>query len=102
MTDRAAIQTARDNVVASAQRWERNGFDSTVLQEATAMAALVDSCLLADCPLPGPAITIELRVQLQRLGYEIQRAEQQGFHSSLIGACRDLVAVLDNELRLCA
>jgi len=51
---------------------------------------------------PGPAITIELRVQRERLGHEIQRAEQQGFHSSLIGACRDLVAVLDNELRLCA
>jgi hypothetical protein len=102
MTDRDALQTARDNVIAIAGRWERNGFDSTVLHEANAMATLVDNCLLADCPLPGPAITIELRVQRQRLSHEIQRAEQQGFHSSLIGACRALVAVLDNELRLCA
>lgn len=102
MTDRDAIQTARDNVVTIAQRWERDGFDSAMLQEATAMATLVDNCLLADCPLPGPAITIELRVQRERLGHEIQRAEQQGSHSSLIGACRDLVAILDHELRLCA
>jgi hypothetical protein len=102
MTDRDAIQAARDNVVIIAQRWQRDGFDSAVLQEATAMATLVDSCLLADCPLPGPAITIELRIQRERLGHEIQRAEQHGFHSSLIGACRELVAVLDNELRLCA
>src|SRR5258708_39469016 len=100
MTDRAAIQTARDYVVAVAQRWDRRGFDSAVLQEANAMATLVDSCLLADCPLPGPAITIELRVQRHRLSHEIQRAEPHGLHSSLIAACRDLIAALHTELRL--
>ncbi|MDD4865577.1 MAG: hypothetical protein PHQ28_00105 [Mycobacterium sp.] len=102
MTTRAAIQTARDYTVAIAGRWDRPGFHSSIVAEAQALTQLVDRFLLHDCALPGPAIAVHLRTQLDKFNDEIRRVEQCGHASNLIGACRRLCAVLDDAMRLWA
>jgi hypothetical protein len=99
VTDRGAIEAACDSVARMAARWGQRGFHSGVVREAQAMVKVADQVLLQDCSLPGPAIVASVCGQLDRLDAEIRSVEQTDYASSLIGACRRLATVLDNEIR---